>query len=116
MRNIPRLHGYDTNPFIEHGQYYFAGRADFNPWTPKFPGDIGLVESWIVCDEQRPTQETFHAFLHCSRKPYEPHYHGPDAKGKYLYLGRYRRVPLNEDDEVQETFRRIPYRALGNET
>jgi len=33
----------DPNRFIASGQFYIAGRGDWNPWGPQFPGDFGLV-------------------------------------------------------------------------
>ena len=97
------------NPFIQKGQYYFAGRSDWNPWTPAYPGDVGFIGSqFLSCQEyvethgigpvDRRKQELFHCFLDCAKKKYLPHYLGPNAKGKQLYLGRYRAVPDDEEE------------------
>ena len=97
------------NPFIQKGQYYFAGRSDWNPWTPAYPGDVGFIDSqflsypayvkthgigWV----DRSKQALFHCFLDCAEKKHLPYYLGPNAKGKQLYLGRYRVVPDDEEE------------------
>ncbi len=44
-------------------------------------------------------------FLHCSSKPIEDHYHGPQAKGKYLYIGRYQRDEECGLDAIDESYK-----------
>lgn len=98
----------DQNPFIKRGEYYFAGRSDWNPWTPAYPTDEGFIDSKIL---QRGNQAVFHCFLNCAKKPYQPHYLGPNAKGKYLYLGRYRVVPTDRH-EVNIEEKKYMFRSL----
>lgn len=109
-----------TNPFIQRGQYYFAGRSDWNPWTPAYPGDVGFVDSDMISGQRnikniglvdREKQELFHCFLDCAKKSYLPHYLGPNAKGKRLYLGRYRAVPQDQD-EVNIVEKNFLFRSL----
>jgi len=108
VNNIPEgIFDNGVNPFIKKGEYYFAGRSDWNPWTPAYPGDVGFIESgWLA-----GPQETFHCFLDCAKKNYLPHYLGPKAKGKRLYLGRYRAVP-DDADEVNVVEKAFMFKAL----
>ena len=85
-----------VNPFIKKGEYYFTGKSDWNPWIPSYPGDVGFIESGLISG----SQETFHCFLDCAKKKYLPHYLGPNAAGKRLYLGRYRAVADAEAGKI----------------
>jgi hypothetical protein len=108
----------NPNPFIKQGEVYLAGRDDFNPWGPSFPGDYGLVESRLLKNREAETekgyrreeQESFHLFITCSKQRWDPHYHGNDVKGYRLYVGKYRRVPQDPDAEVIETSRHCFYK------
>jgi hypothetical protein len=60
-------------------------------------GDKGFLGTSVANKLKRNGQEAFHMFLRCAKKPHEPYYHGPNAKKKCLYLGRYRVVPDAED-------------------
>ena len=78
--------------FIKQGEFYFASSFDWNPWTPSFPGDIGLISTWNLKEVEivnagksekyvivdRSKQETFHCFMECSRKKHDAHYLGPN--------------------------------------
>lgn len=55
-------------------------------------------------------------FVQCSRKPWEDHYQGRDARGKYLYLGKYRLVPTDPNAEVVEEARTFLFRQLSEES
>ena len=106
----------NRNPFIKKGEIYFAGKSDWNPWTPAYPGDVGFVESlWVSSDKfgnvDRSKQECFHCFLDCAKKKHLPHYLGPEAEGKRLYLCRYRVVP-DDVDEVNVVEKVFMYEAL----
>lgn len=94
----------------------------FSVFEQAFPGDTGLIDSQCLNSHQaelekgvdRTKQETFHVFVQCSQKPWEDHYHGKDARGKYIYVGKYRR--LKSDEEVQETARTFLYSQLSEES
>jgi len=110
VANAPLVNG-GTNPFIDEGEFYDAGQGDWNPWGSRFPGDDGLVEAQAFKDIEkevlkrgvfRSRQESFHLFVQCGKHPGEPQYQGPHARGKYMYMGRYRRKPQSTDDDVQE--------------
>mmetsp|Transcript_3610 Transcript_3610/g.6062 ORF Transcript_3610/g.6062 Transcript_3610/m.6062 type:complete len:431 (-) Transcript_3610:136-1428(-) len=99
--------------FIQLGEFYIAGRADWNPFTPAFPGDIGFVTSHFIPADG---QEEFHLFTSCSTIKMGSHYYGKDVKGKYLYLGKYRRVPQDPDADVQEVCRTFMFSTLGEKS
>jgi len=114
------------NPFIKEGEFYFAGAYLWNPWTPVFPGDIGLIQTdnlkykekvWSKKGKEkinidRGKQETFHCFMECSKRKYDCHYLGPNnPKGTRLYLGRYRKVP-EDRNEVNITEESMEYSSL----
>jgi hypothetical protein len=88
----PALDGH-VNPFIEPGEFYFAGSSDWNPWTPFFSGDRGFIDTQFIEAGASGVQDIVQMFMHCSKKRHEPHYHGKKAAGKYMYLGRYRVLP-----------------------
>ena len=86
----PRPRNGGKRHFIRSGEFYVAGNADWNRWTPFFPGDQGFVEKHVADKAGRNGQLVFHMFLSCSTRRQDAHYHGRNARGKYLYLGRYR--------------------------
>jgi hypothetical protein len=49
--------------FIEIGDFYIAGRVDWNPYTPSFPGDMGFVYTHFI---RNPDQKEFHLFTSLS--------------------------------------------------
>ena len=79
-----------TNRFIRPGEFYVAGNAHWNRWTPFFPGDQGFVEKHVADKASRNGQTVFYMFLRCSNRKQDSHYHGRNAQTRYLYLGRYR--------------------------
>jgi len=89
-----------------------------------FPGDNGLVNALIFqpCPNEleygfdRRKQENFHYFVQCSKKPWDDHFQGQNAKGKYLYLGKYRRVQEDPDSEISETSRTFLFSQLSVES
>jgi hypothetical protein len=110
----PIVNGFDENPFIKKDEFYIAGRGDWNPWGPVFPGDTGLLDSNLIHNEGQ--QKHFHVFVQCSAQRHQPHYHGKEARGKRLYVGKYKCVPLDSEAEIQETSRTFFYSALGEES
>ena len=64
----------------------------------------------------RTKQESFHLFVQCSKHPWEDHYHGKHACGKYLYMGKYRRIQSNLDDEIEEMAQTFLFSFLSEET
>mmetsp|Transcript_27863 Transcript_27863/g.60616 ORF Transcript_27863/g.60616 Transcript_27863/m.60616 type:complete len:596 (+) Transcript_27863:91-1878(+) len=113
VENDPSELPFESNPFIEKGEFYFAGRGDWNPWSPIFPGDVGCIHEY--CLEKNMNQESFHTFVHCSYKKHEPNYYGPDARGKRLYIGRYRRA-TGKGNDVQFTGSLVKYSQLGSDS
>ena len=108
VNNVPVNNFTGTpNRFISPGEFYVAGRSDWNPWGPVVPGDYGLVNA----EAFQSNQESFHYFVQCGKDKWEPNYQGPHAKGKYLYVGKYKAMPQT-DEEVQEERRVFPYRHL----
>ena len=115
------------NPFIKEGEFYFAGAYLWNPWTPVFPGDIGLIQTDNLKDKDRRArstkkkekitidrgkQEMFHCFMECSKRKHDCHYLGPNNhKGTRLYLGRYRKVP-EDRNEVNITEESMEFSSL----
>eukprot|EP00978_Attheya_sp_CCMP212_P014032 scaffold35594_cov57-Attheya_sp.AAC.1 len=110
----PIVNGFDENPFIKKDEFYIAGRGDWNPWGPVFPGDSGLLASDLIHNEGQQTH--FHVFVQCSAQRHQPHYHGKEAREKRLYVGKYKCVPLDSEAEIQETSRTFLYSALGEES
>lgn len=110
VKKPPKINGQD-NPFIKPGECYVAGRSDWNPWTPFFSGDRGFVNNYFT--GRAETMESFHLFLHCAKKKNVPYYHGKSAKGKYMYLGRYRLVPDDDDAVLDVTY---GYSSLGTDS
>jgi hypothetical protein len=43
VKDPPMIQGHAANPFIQAGELYFAGNAEWNPWTPFFSG---TRDSW----------------------------------------------------------------------
>lgn len=94
------------NPqFVADHEFFVAGRSDFNPWGPRFPGDAtGLLNIEAVTQTD---QKEFHLFEHCRTNKMSTHYQGANAKGGRFYAGIYRcaqsdvqsiTVTLNQDD------------------
>jgi hypothetical protein len=95
----------DWPPFLKEGDVYVACTADWNPWSPSFAGDSGLIESWIFEEMERVRkdrkrkvgQTTFHMFRECCPNPASRRrvvrprsaFHGELAAGGYLYCGIY---------------------------
>ena len=76
-------------PFIKAGEVYIAGSNDFNPWDAAFAGDHGLVDATFL--EAMPAhQKEFHYFRECEKNPWKRGYHGKQAAGARLYLGKYK--------------------------
>jgi hypothetical protein len=89
-----------------------------------FPGDCGLINAesfWPTLSElklgfDRTVQDNFHLFVQCSNNPWEDHYQGKGARGKYLYMGKYRRVPGDPDADIEETARTFQFSQLSEES
>lgn len=77
---------HSANTLFQLGEQYIVG--DVNPWCPCFSGDAGLVLSDFIVNND---QTCIPLFVECSSDPNLLRYHGPDAAGKYVYLGTYQR-------------------------
>ena len=88
----------ESNPFIKPNEFYVAGAESFNPFGPRFPGDVGLVDQSVFGRVPGFDQKEFHFFVQCSTHPHKRHWHGKDAIGGRMYVGVYRRV-VDKDDE-----------------
>ena len=56
-------------------------------------------------------QKQFHVFIRTSKKPYEGHYYGPDAKDKYIYIGKFQKDLEAGVEAIDE-----PYRQFSEES
>ena len=81
-----------------------------NPWMPCYAGDSGFMNHFAF-DEMPQDQKKFHLFIRTSKKPYEGHYYGPDAKDKYIYIGKFQK-DLEAGVEVIDE----PYRQFSEAT
>ena len=108
---VKRPPGGDANIFMEANETYIAGHCDWNPWAPRFPGDNGLVDASFVSGK-RGNQDEYHMFTSCAERKADIHYHGKDAKTKYLYLGKYSTPEKGSDDDICEVlqFKNLPRR------
>ncbi|CAJ1938062.1 unnamed protein product [Cylindrotheca closterium] len=102
--NPPDYHG-APNPFIAKQEFYVAGNETWNFFSPRFPGDTGLVNTLAFSkrDRKHSTQKEFHMFVQCATTPHKRHWHGKDAKTGRLYIGVYRKVVDEDGDDDVET-------------
>lgn len=85
-----------VNPhFVKQGEFFVAGRSDWNPWGPRFPGDDGLLNAAAFYENasaiEASEQTLFHLFEMCHKSKENTRYQGKDARGGYFYAGIYRR-------------------------
>ena len=88
----PKPHG-----FVQAGEAYFAGNRAYNPTSPAYAGDTGLVKTKCI----PRAQKYFHVFAQCTTldKTVEPHrprqpctsWHGQSCAGAFFYCGLYKR-------------------------
>jgi len=64
-----------------------------------------------IFDEMPEDQKQFHVFIRTSKKPYEGHYYGPDAKDKYIYIGKFQKDLEAGVEAIDE-----PYRQFSEES
>ncbi len=50
-------------------------------------------------------QKMFHFFIRTSSKPYDGHYMGPNAKDKYIYIGKYKKDEESGVEVIDEPYR-----------
>ena len=89
--------------FIKKGEFYIAGREDWNPYDPVYAGDKGVINSVFFLESSQPY---FHLFRQCSTVHHKSGYYGKQAAGGYLYLGVYEVDP--EDLPQGISFRDLP--------
>jgi len=95
------------NEFIKPGQIYVAGDEGWNPYGPRFPGDIGFVctSALKFMQDAKSMQAEFHLFVQCASRPDKKQWQGQSAVGGRMYVGKYKFV---EDGLEQE----IPFESL----
>ena len=93
----------ERHVLIRRGEVWIGADSSWNTWAPAFAGDDGAFRDTaglraLLQENQAkydlPTvQSEFHIFRRCSwKRSDQPHaaWHGKDAAGRFLYVGKYR--------------------------